>query len=229
MGRVVGKAVAEGFLLDVHFTRSFYKHMLGVPVSYHDLEGSDPEFFKSLSLILTRSLEDLGMDGSLTFSADDHLFGQIQVTDLIVGGRDIIVTDANKHEYASLVAHHRMTASIKKQIDSYLAGFHQIIPPDVISMFDPQELELLISGLPEIDLDDLRRHTSYEGFTHSDATVINLWSVIGEFSKEEKALFVQFVTGTSKVPLDGFSALQVQVEHVLASFLPRLCAVFHFI
>lgn len=35
VGRVVGKALADGQLLDVHFTRSFYKHMLGIPITYH--------------------------------------------------------------------------------------------------------------------------------------------------------------------------------------------------
>ncbi len=33
VGRIVGKAVSDGFLLDAHFTRSLYKHMLGQKVS----------------------------------------------------------------------------------------------------------------------------------------------------------------------------------------------------
>ena len=60
-------------------------------------------------------------------------------------------------------------------------------------------LELLISGLPDIDLDDLRAHTDYHGYKPTDLEISQFWSVLRSFSKEETALFLQFVTGTSKV------------------------------
>jgi E3 ubiquitin-protein ligase HUWE1 len=69
----------------------------------------------------------------------------------------------------------------------------------LISIFDAQELELLISGLPEIDLDDLRSHTDYHGYKSTDPAITSFWNALKSFSKEEKALFLQFVTGTSKV------------------------------
>ena len=78
----------------------------------------------------------------------------------------------------------------------------------MISIFDAQELELMISGLPDIDIDDLRAHTDYHGYKATDPTILQFWNTIKGFSKEEIALFLQFVTGTSKVPLDGFGALQ---------------------
>lgn len=87
-------------------------------------------------------------------------------------------------------------------------GFHELLPHSLLSHFDPSELELLISGLPEIDLDDLFAHTTYSGYKVTDPVIQNFWSVLRKFSNEEKALFVQFVTGTSKVPLDGFQSLQ---------------------
>jgi E3 ubiquitin-protein ligase HUWE1 len=208
VGRVIGKAICDGQLLDAHFTRSFYKHMLGQPVSYHDLEGIEPEYYKSLKQILTMPLELLGLDDSMTFSAESNDFGHVETKDLVSNGRNLYVTDDNKLEYVRLVAHHRMTTAIRKQIDSFLEGFHELVPPELISLFDAQELELLISGLPDIDLDDLRAHTDYHGYKPSDPPINFFWTVLRSFSKEEKALFLQFVTGTSKVPLEGFQALQ---------------------
>jgi len=82
------------------------------------------------------------------------------------------------------------------------------VPPELISIFDASELELLISGLPDIDLDDLRANTEYHGYKSTDPVISWMWSVLRSFNKEEKALFLQFVTGTSKVPLEGFAALQ---------------------
>jgi E3 ubiquitin-protein ligase HUWE1 len=73
-----------------------------------------------------------------------------------------------------------------------------------VSIFDPQELELLISGLPDIDLEDLRAHTEYQGYKSTDPVISFFWSVLRSFSQEEKALFLQYVTGTSKVLLAFF-------------------------
>lgn len=85
------------------------------------------------------------------------------------------------------------------QIDAFLEGFHEIVPTELVSIFDAQELELLISGLPDIDLDDLRANTDYHGYKSGDAQIGYFWNALKSFSKEEVALFLQFVTGTSKV------------------------------
>ena len=136
-------------------------------------------------------------------------------------------------EYVALISNHKMSASLREQvtthilnnsnkqikmhsllfyfvrkIDAFLEGFYKLLPPELVSIFDAQQLELLICGLPEIDIDDLRCHTIYQGYKQSDSQILYLWNVVRTFSKEEKALFLQFVTGTSKVPLEGFRALQ---------------------
>jgi E3 ubiquitin-protein ligase HUWE1 len=205
-GRVFGKAVVDGHLLDGHFTRSFYKHLLGVPIEYSDIEGVDPDYYKSLSQILDYNLEDIGLE--LTFSADVQTFGRNEVVDLIPNGRNINVTDANKIDYIRLISHHRLTSAIRAQIDNFLEGFHDLVPAELISMFSPPELELLISGLPDIDIDELRVQTEYVQYRAGDKTILWFWDALYTFSQEEKAMFLQFVTGTSKVPLDGFANLQ---------------------
>ena len=78
-------------------------------------------------------------------------------------------------------------------------------------MFNDHELELLISGLPEIDVDDLRANTEYTGYTPAAKQIQWFWEVVSALSKEDLALLVQFTTGTSKVPLEGFKALQVML------------------
>eukprot|EP00602_Paraphysomonas_sp_CaronLab_P004577 CAMPEP_0185036162 /NCGR_PEP_ID=MMETSP1103-20130426/28714_1 /TAXON_ID=36769 /ORGANISM="Paraphysomonas bandaiensis, Strain Caron Lab Isolate" /LENGTH=4103 /DNA_ID=CAMNT_0027573585 /DNA_START=26 /DNA_END=12337 /DNA_ORIENTATION=+ len=206
VGRVIGKAVVDGYLLDGHFTRSFYKHVLGVPVEYSDIEGIEPEYFKSLKQILEYPLEDLGLE--LTFSSDVQTFGRHEVVDLIPNGRNIPVTDSNKADYIRLISHHSMTSAIRSQIDCFLQGFHDLVPAELISIFSPTELELLISGLPDIDIDDLKANTEYHQYRASEPCILWFWDVLRSFSREERALFLQFITGTSKVPLDGFANLQ---------------------
>ncbi|KAJ6886418.1 E3 ubiquitin-protein ligase UPL1-like isoform X1 [Populus alba x Populus x berolinensis] len=212
VGRVVSKALFDGQLLDVYFTRSFYKHILGAKVTYHDIEAVDPDYYKNLKWMLENDVSDIP---DLTFSMDADeekhiLYEKTQVTDyeLKPGGRNIRVTEETKHEYVDLVADHILTNAIRPQINSFLEGFNELVPRELISIFNDKELELLISGLPEIDLDDLKTNTEYTGYTSASGVVQWFWEVVKGFNKEDKARLLQFVTGTSKVPLEGFKALQ---------------------
>ena len=112
IGRVIGKAVFDGYLVDAHFTRPFYKHLLGIPLNYDDMEAFDPEFHKSLAYMLEHPLAASGLD-HLTFSETAHYFGVETAVDLIPDGANVSVTDENKLEYVNLVAAHRMASSIK--------------------------------------------------------------------------------------------------------------------
>lgn len=64
-----------------------------------------------------------------------------------------------------------MTGSIRLQIKSFLDGFYEVIPKSLISIFNEQELELLISGLPNFDIDDLKANTEYHKYTESSLQV----------------------------------------------------------
>ncbi|RLN00081.1 E3 ubiquitin-protein ligase UPL1-like isoform X2 [Panicum miliaceum] len=212
VGRVVGKALFDGQLLDAHFTRSFYKHILGAKVTYHDIEAIDPAYYKNLKWMLENDIIDV-LDLTFSMDADEEkliLYEKAEVTDceLIPGGRNIRVTEENKHEYVDRVAEHRLTTAIRPQINAFLEGFNELIPRELISIFNDKELELLISGLPDIDLDDLKANTEYSGYSIASPVIQWFWEIVQGFSKEDKARFLQFVTGTSKVPLEGFSALQ---------------------
>jgi E3 ubiquitin-protein ligase HUWE1 len=207
VGRIVGKALADGYLLDAHFTRSLYKHMLGMQPTHHDMEAIDPDYYRNLKTILEYNLEDIGLD-HLTFSIEERSFGRTQTIDLEPGGRNIPVTEENKKDYVNKICQYRMTTAIQNQIKAYLDGFHELINPELISIFTPRELELMISGLPDIDVDDLKKNTEYTGWRPVDKEIEWFWKVMYELSRDEKAKFLQFVTGSSKVPLAGFSELQ---------------------
>lgn len=82
------------------------------------------------------------------------------------------------------------------------------MPAELVSIFNEQELELLISGLPEIDVDDWRNNTEYHNYSASSPQIQWFWRAVRSFDKEERAKLLQFVTGTSKVPLNGFKELE---------------------
>jgi len=204
IGRVVGKAIHDGQNLEAWFTRGFYKHMLGKKVIPADLEAFDPEYFSNLKWMLDHDITDII---ELTFSAESDELGQIKVVDLKPHGRTLPVTNENKHEYIQLMSEHKMTNSVKQQIEHFLKGLHEIVPPQLLSLFDDKELELLISGLPDIDIEDLKQNTEYHNYTPLSDQVQWFWKVLSEFTQEQRAWFLQFATGTSRVPVEGFKGL----------------------
>ena len=100
-----------------------------------------------------------------------------EVRDLIPNGRNIPVTEANKAEYVSLVCQMKMTGAIRKQIENFLEGFYDIIPKKLISIFNEQELELLLAGLPSIDVDELKTNTEYHKY-QSNSLQVRIGDVI---------------------------------------------------
>jgi E3 ubiquitin-protein ligase HUWE1 len=143
-----------------------------------------------------------------TFSDTTSYFGETQVHDLTENGRNIAVTDANKFEYVNLITAHRMTNAVKDQLAALVKGFEEVVPRETISILNASELELLISGTPDIDVEDLRANTEDTGFTVGSKQIQWFWDVVREMNKEDLARLLMFCTGTSKVPLDGFGALQ---------------------
>ncbi|VDL63048.1 unnamed protein product [Hymenolepis diminuta] len=200
VGRFIAKAIYDNKHLECYFTRSFYKHILGKQVRFQDLESEDYEFYKGLDFLLNHRIAELNYER--------NEYGRSQTVDLIENGRNVVVTDENKKEYVRLLCHQKMTESIRPQLDAFLNGFYSIIPKSWINIFNEQELELLISGLPKIDLEDLRSNTTYNKYNLNSPQILWFWKAMESFEEEDRARFIQFVTGTSRVPLGGFRHLE---------------------
>ncbi|KAG1936203.1 E3 ubiquitin-protein ligase HACE1 [Pimephales promelas] len=205
-GQILGLALYHRQLVNIYFTRSFYKHILGIPVSYQDVSSIDPEYAKNLQWILDNDISDLGLE--LTFSVETDVFGNMEEFPLKPGGTAIQVTQDNKEEYVQLVTELRMTRAIQPQINAFLQGFHTFILPSLIQLFDEYELELLLSGMPEIDVMDWKRNTEYtSGYDLQEPVIQWFWEVVEHLTQEERVLLLQFVTGSSRVPHGGFAFL----------------------
>lgn len=205
IGRIIGKALYEGRALDCHFSRAVYKRILGNSVSIKDMETLDLDYYKSLLWMLENDITEIITE---TFSIETDDFGVTEIVDLIENGRNIPVTEENKHEYVQRVVEYRLTGSVQSQLEKFLGGFHDIVSPELIAIFNEQELELLISGLPDIDVDDWKNNSEYHNYSASSSQIQWFWRAVRSFDKEERAKLLQFVTGTSKVPLNGFSQLE---------------------
>lgn len=206
IGRVVGLAIFHRRFLDAFFIGALYKMMLNKSVVLADMEGVDADFHRSLQWILDNDISDAMLEQ--TFSTEDERFGVMCVEDLKPGGRNIEVTNENKKEYVDLMVKWRIEKRIAEQFQAFKEGFHELIPHDLINVFDERELELLIGGIAEIDVDDWKKHTDYRGYTESDEVIQFFWQTVRSWDGEQKSRLLQFTTGTSRIPVNGFKDLQ---------------------
>uniref|UniRef100_A0A671MGP6 HECT-type E3 ubiquitin transferase n=1 Tax=Sinocyclocheilus anshuiensis TaxID=1608454 RepID=A0A671MGP6_9TELE len=174
IGRVAGMAVYHGKLLDGFFIRPFYKMMLVKQITLNDMESVDSEYYNSLKWILENDPTEL----DLRFCIDEDNFGQTYQVDLKPSGSDMVVTNDNKKEYIDLVIQWRFVNRVQKQMNAFLEGFTELIPIDLIKIFDENELEVTTYHIAVLLMD-----------------------------AEKRIRLLQFVTGTSRVPMNGFAEL----------------------
>lgn len=207
VGRMLGKAVYEGIVVDVPFASFFLSQLLGQThqVLYScmdELPSLDAELYKSLTFI--KHYEQDVADLNLTFSVDQDVMGKIVTHELHPGGRVRSVTDHNKLVYIHYMAYFHMNTQIREQTQAFNRGFRSIVNPEWLSLFSPPELQRLISGdTVPLDLRDLRKHTQYYGGFHDSHRVVGwLWDILAkDFTEEEKKLFLKVIVLTYSVAL----------------------------
>lgn len=205
-GRVLGLALVHQYLLDAFFTRPFYKALLRSPVSLSDVESLDSQFHSSLLWVKDNDITDIL---ELNFCVTEEICGRHIEKELKPGGKNIIVTEKNKKEYLERMVRWRLERGVCEQTESMVRGFYEVIDPRLVGVFDARELELVIAGTLEIDVQDWRKNTEYRSGYHDNHPVIQwFWTAIERFDNERRLRLLQFVTGTSSVPYEGFAALR---------------------
>ncbi|XP_053507799.1 E3 ubiquitin-protein ligase HECW1 [Ictalurus furcatus] len=205
-GRILGLALIHQYLLDAFFTRPFYKALLRLATDLSDLEYLDEEFHQSLQWMKDNDITDI-LD--LNFTVNEEVFGQVTERELKSGGANIQVTEKNKKEYIERMVKWRVERGVVQQTQALVRGFYEVVDSRLVSVFDARELELVIAGTAEIDLNDWRTNTEYRGGYHDGHIVIRwFWGAVERFNNEQRLRLLQFVTGTSSVPYEGFTALR---------------------
>ncbi|KAF9044018.1 hypothetical protein BJ165DRAFT_1479003 [Panaeolus papilionaceus] len=208
IGRILGKALYEGILVDVAFASFFISKLLDKQSFLDDLASLDPELYNGLVFLkhYEGDVEGLG----LWFGVDVDEFGVTKTIDLIPNGANIPVTKENRLTYIVLISHFRLSRQIKKQSEAFFEGLGEMIEGRWLKMFNQQEVQTLmggVSGTP-ISIVDLQQHTLYGGlYSSSHPTIRAFWNVVDAFSEDEKKSLLRFVTSCSRPPLLGFKEL----------------------
>ncbi|OQS06080.1 HECT E3 ubiquitin ligase, partial [Thraustotheca clavata] len=203
-GRFMGRALLDGQVLPLHLSPVLFKALLGIPMTLDDVESLDATIYKSLQyLVQNNNVEDLCLTFSITQPYGD---GIIEV-DLIPGGSDVAVIDANKHEYIELMVRFLLFGRVENQLLAMMQGLYDVIPVELLTAFDHKELELILCGLDEIDVNDWEDNTVTSSNLDNNEVLQWFWEVLADLSDEDKAKLLQFATGSSRVPVQGFKGL----------------------
>ncbi|KAN0115918.1 HECT domain containing protein, partial [Russula decolorans] len=204
IGRVLGLGIFHRCFLDASFIVSFRKMILKKKVTLADLESVDAELHRGLTWMLENDITDVIYEA---FTRIEERFGEMVTIDLKPGGANIAVTEENKKEYVDFVVEYLMSKRVKDQFDAFMSGFSELIPQDSINVFDERELELLIGGMSEIDVDDWTKFTDYRGYEVNDEVIQRFWKCVRSWPTERMSRLLRFATGTTRSPANGFKDL----------------------
>ncbi|VDN53339.1 unnamed protein product [Dracunculus medinensis] len=205
IGRFIAMALFHGKFIYSGFTMPFYKKMLNKKLTLKDLESIDAEFYNSLMWIKENNIDECDME--LYFVADYELLGEIRTHELKDDGADLKVCEENKDEYLELLMEWRFNRGIEQQTRAFFNGFNSVFPLEWLLYFDERELELLLCGMQDVDVDDWQRNTVYRHYAPQSKQIVWFWQFVRSLDQEKRARLLQFVTGTCRVPVGGFSEL----------------------
>ncbi|KAF5369483.1 hypothetical protein D9758_002754 [Tetrapyrgos nigripes] len=205
IGRILGLAIFHRRFLDAYFVPSLYKMMLRKHVTLKDLESVDADLHRSLGWMLENDITDV-LDE--TFTTTEDRFGELVTIELKPNGEEIPVTEENKQDYVDAIVDYRISRRVKDQFDAFMNGLLELVPMELLGIFDEREMELLIGGMSEIDMDDWTKFTDYRGYEKTDQVIEWFWRCIRSWPADRKSRLLQFTTGTSRVPVNGFKDLQ---------------------
>ncbi|XP_010604892.1 E3 ubiquitin-protein ligase Itchy, partial [Fukomys damarensis] len=106
-----------------------------------------------------------------------------------------------------MVAEWRLSRGVEEQTQAFFEGFNEILPQQYLQYFDAKELEVLLCGMQEIDLNDWQRHAIYRHYTRTSKKIMWFWQFVKEIDNEKRMRLVQFVTGACRLPVGGFADL----------------------
>jgi hypothetical protein len=211
VGVLVGLAVYNTVILDVHFPSTVYRKLLGLPLGLEDM--IDEELQKGLKQLLEYDGDDVEQIFCLTFEITWMDLGTERTKELKPGGCEIPVTSDNKEEYVMLYVKWLLVDSVQTQYKEFERGFMQVMESSCLDLLRPEELELLVEGTPELDFEALEGSTQYEGGYDKNCPVIkNIWKWVKSAPEETQLKFLKFSTGSSKAPIGGLGEMPFKIQ-----------------
>jgi len=212
VGLILGLAIYNFNIIDVHLPLAVYKKLVGTRTTIEDLAMFNPMLAKSLKEVLV-------MEGDLetilcrNFTVETQAYGETRTHELKPGGAQIPLTSSNRQEYVDLYVDWMLNASFRLSFEAFRRGFLKVCGGEVLKFFRAEELELLVCGNPILDFYELERACIYEdGYNKDSRSCQMLWKVLHSLSEDQKKKFLFFVTGSDRAPINGLGSLRFVIS-----------------
>ncbi|KAL7195450.1 hypothetical protein ACSBR1_035636 [Camellia fascicularis] len=233
LGQVIAKALQDGRVLDIPFSKAFYKLILGQELTVYDIYSFDLGLGRALlefQAVIERKRYLESVCGENSTLKLDSCFRNTTIEDLCLdftlpGYPDYVLTSGpdpklvnmmNLEEYVSLIVDATINTGIYRQVEAFKSGFNQVFPIEHLQVFNEAELERLLCGEREFwTSNELLDHMKFDhGYTASSPPIIDLLEIIREFDREQQRAFLQFVTGAPRLPTGGLASLNPKLTIV---------------
>jgi len=211
-GRFLAVAVLRKFPLPLSFGTVLMKTICDEDIDPRDVRRLDPEFYR---VRVEMIMKEGGVAEMNAMTGDTLVFmsareDTVESMKLRAGGDTLKVTEENKKSYAMLLCEAHLCNGIRRELATFLAGFHEVLSLDTLhaNHVDHVDLSFLISGIPTLDVKDWKEHSSFVNDNISQW----FWEVLAELSDEQKGRLLQFATGSSRVPPGGFKEVKPQFK-----------------
>ncbi|KAK7583894.1 hypothetical protein V9T40_004857 [Parthenolecanium corni] len=228
IGVLMGLAVYNSNILDLHFPSVCYRKLLTPPVvpnaniarigiidtpSLDDLNEIMPDVTRGLKELLDYDgnvEEDMGMNFQISLEE----FGEMKTFELKPNGAEIPVTNENRTEYVSAYLDWILNTAIYEQFKAFYLGFHSVCASNALIMLRGEEVEMLVCGSQKLDLSQLRKVTEYDGFDPTEEFIESFWEVVQNLSSELQKKFLLFATGSDRLPIGGIAEMSFKITRL---------------
>lgn len=224
-GVALGLALYNSTNLDINFPPGMFKRLLGCPYNLKDFTKMWPSYGRSLQALLDYEGDDFESTFGLTFSVTRPLEnGGVQEEPIASNGLNRPVTKSTRSEYVRRVVAYYMEGSVKRQFEPLKQGFYKVLGSNALTLFQPEEIELLIRGSDEpLDIPTLRAVTRYKNWDDKtgsagepdNAPVIKwFWEYFETLPRQDQQRLLMFVTGSDRVPAMGIATMSFKITRL---------------
>ncbi|XP_073997880.1 probable E3 ubiquitin-protein ligase HECTD2 isoform X3 [Rhodnius prolixus] len=225
IGVLMGLAVYNSIILDLHFPSICYRKLLSPPVvpsvdtsgvgvvrspTIDDLAEILPDVARGLKELLAYE-GNVEEDMCLNFQVSLEEYGEVKTYMLKPCGDSVPVTNSNRREYVNLYLDWVLNTAIYEQFRAFYLGFHSVCASNALIMLRPEEVEMLVCGSPTLDLNELRKVTEYDGYKPEQPLISDFWEVLISLDEDLKKKFLLFTTGSDRVPVGGMGEMTFKV------------------
>jgi len=213
LGIIIGLAIYNGIILDIRLPLACYKRLLNYHCNLEDFREIHPQKAKSFDDILSYEGDDMEDHFCINFVVFYSEFGKTVQVPLIENGEDVLINKSNRKEYINHYLYWFFIESIQKKFEAFKEGFNSLCSGNLLSLCRPEEIQKMILGEEEIDVDRLRGITTHKYCTPDTQVVKWFWEVVGNYDEKMKKKLMIFVTGSDRICPTGIEDMKFTISY----------------